>query len=95
MEPTDLPLGILHEIRAEVRATNARLDRTDDRLDRTLSANGVLIEDMRSQMHLVLEAVITTRTELKAELAALRLEQSERSTLLEGIIRQQAHGARN
>ena len=34
MEPTDLTIAILREIRDEIRGTNTRIDGTNERLDR-------------------------------------------------------------
>ena len=51
-------------------------------------AHGVVLEELRSQMALVLEAVTSSRTELKAEIAELRTSLTDRITALEQAVRQ-------
>jgi len=53
-----------------------------------IRALGVVMEDMRSQMALVVEATTSTRTELRAEMRDMRAELSERISVLESVVRQ-------
>lgn len=46
MEPTDLTVVILREIRDEIRATNGRVDQTNSRLDQTNSR----LDELRDEL---------------------------------------------
>jgi hypothetical protein len=53
-----------------------------------IRALGVVMEDMRSQMALVVEATTATRTELRADMREMRVELSDRISVLEQVVRQ-------
>jgi hypothetical protein len=59
-----------------------------------IRAQGVVLEDIRSQMSVVLEAVTSTRTELKADMAALESRLSQRISVLEEVVRQNSNDIR-
>ena len=65
-------------------ATNA----AETRLSAAIGEQGVILEQLRSQMTLVLEAVTATRTELKTEMGEMEARLSARITLLEQVVRQ-------
>jgi hypothetical protein len=53
-----------------------------------MRALGVVMEDMRSQMALVVEVATSTKTELCAEMREMKTELSERILVLEAVVRQ-------
>lgn len=63
-------------------------------LAETMRAHGVILEDIRSQMAVVVESVTSTRTELKADIAALDRKLSERISVLEEVVRQNSKDIR-
>ena len=69
MEPTDLTLEVLKEIRDEGRKTNTRIDETNKRLDETNARLEALREDLTRR---VVESEIRTATALTALSADVR-----------------------
>jgi chromosome segregation ATPase len=57
-------------------------------VDDVLRAHGVVLEDIRSRMEMVVEAVTLTRTELKADLRGLDERLSARISTLEEAVRE-------
>lgn len=66
MEPTDLTIRILTEIRDEIRSTNSRIDETNARLDHTNAQLGETRTDLGSLTSRVVEAEIRTATAIAA-----------------------------
>jgi hypothetical protein len=52
-----------------------------------MRAHGVILEQMQSQMNVVLEAVTGMRREIKADLSAIEIRLSERISVLEQVVR--------
>jgi hypothetical protein len=63
-------------------------------IDDVLRAHGVVLEDIRSRMDLVVEAVTSTRADLKADLHALDVRLSERISVLEEAVRENSRDLR-
>jgi hypothetical protein len=76
------------------RRTPPRGPGTTTPVDDVLRAHGVVLEDIRSRMEMVVEAVTVTRTELKADLHALDSRLSERISILEGAVRENSRDIR-
>lgn len=71
MDPTDLTVEILKDIRSELRSTNQRLDGTNHRLDET-----------RAELSQRVDAVVDGQVRLATEVVALASAVSEVATLL-------------
>ncbi|HEY3821348.1 MAG TPA: hypothetical protein VGL81_29480 [Polyangiaceae bacterium] len=56
--------------------------------DELVRAQSVVLEDIRSQLALVLEGSATARNETRSDIRDLKAELSERISLLEGAVRQ-------
>jgi hypothetical protein len=76
------------------RRTPPRGPETPTPIDDVLRAHGVVLEDIRSRMEMVVEAVTVTRTELKADLHALDSRLSERISILEDAVRENSRDIR-
>ena len=82
MEPTDITIEILKDIRAEVRKTNGRLDQTNDRLD---LANGRL-DQMGGKLDQTNERIDTMREELSRRIVESEIRTSTAITDLAGTV---------
>jgi hypothetical protein len=76
------------------RRTPPRGPETTTPVDDVLRAHGVVLEDIRSRMEMVVEAVTVTRTVLKADLHALDSRLSERISTLEDAVRENSRDIR-
>ena len=73
----------LRTLAAEVRANSE-----------AVHANGVLLEQLQSQMLVVLEGLTSFRAELKSDVATLREELSARISILEEVVRKNSEEIR-
>jgi tetrahydromethanopterin S-methyltransferase subunit G len=76
MEPTDLTIEILKNIRDEVRATHGRFDQMDRRIDQTNERIDAVRAELRADISALRDQQVRTEvhlaTELVANTAALR-----------------------
>jgi hypothetical protein len=71
MEPTDLTIEILRDIRDEAHQTNQRIDQTNERLDRTNERLDELRADLVDRIERVERRQTETEIRLASELVAV------------------------
>jgi predicted nucleic acid-binding Zn-ribbon protein len=79
MEPTDLTISILREIRDEIRKTNERLDQTNERLDQTRS-------DLSARLDQTNIRLDKTREELSRHIVESEMRTATAITSLAGTL---------
>lgn len=89
MEPKDLTIKVLEEIRDSVQEISARVDQTNARLDQTnarLDQTNARLEDTRTEMHAgfkhLTERIVETQIRTATAISALGGTMEEVKTLL-------------
>ncbi len=90
MEPTDITVQILTDIRDEIRQTNVRLGQTNERLDQTREELGRKIVESEMRTATAITTLAGTLGEVK-DLLAARLDLTDRLGKCEQEIGQIKH----
>jgi chromosome segregation ATPase len=88
MNPTDITIEILKDIRGEVRKTNERLDQTNERLDQMNGQLGARIDKTNERIDQTNERLEVMREELSRRIVESEIRTSTAIADLAGTVRE-------